>query len=80
MFALWVALLVAVWFSSIEGAEAQAQTYTIHSSVIFARTGDRTPLLMPGTTPALTSLGAQQMFSLVRRSSSYTSKPQISPN
>jgi hypothetical protein len=67
MLALWVALLAAVWFTSFEGAEAQAQNYTVHSTVIFARTGDRTPLLMPGTTPKLTSLGSQQMFSLVRR-------------
>jgi hypothetical protein len=64
MFALWVALLAAVWLSSFDGAEAQ--NYTIHSTVVFARTGDRTPLLMPGSSPQLTSLGAQQMFSLVR--------------
>jgi hypothetical protein len=64
MFALWVALLAAVWLSSFEGAEAQ--NYTIHSSVIFSRTGDRTPLLLLDTNPQLTSLGAQQMYSLVR--------------
>jgi hypothetical protein len=64
MFALWVALLSAVWLSSFEGAEAQ--NYTIHSSVIFARTGDRTPLVLSDTNPQLTALGTQQMYSLVR--------------
>jgi hypothetical protein len=62
MFALWVALLAAVWMSSFDGVEGQ--NYTVHSTVIFARTGDRTPLLMPGATPQLTSLGANQMFNL----------------
>lgn len=62
MFALYVALLAAVWMSSMDGVEAQ--NYTIHASVIFARTGDRTPFLAADT-PYLTSLGAQQMNSLV---------------
>jgi hypothetical protein len=63
MFALWVALLAAIWLSSFEGAEAA--NYTIHSTVIFSRTGDRTPLLVPGESPHLTTLGAQQMYNLV---------------
>ncbi|TID21565.1 phosphoglycerate mutase-like protein [Venturia nashicola] len=61
MFALYVALLAAVWASSMDRVEAQ--NHTIHASVIFARTGDRTPFLSAGT-PHLTSLGAQQMSSL----------------
>ncbi|RDI80955.1 hypothetical protein Vi05172_g9115 [Venturia inaequalis] len=61
MFALYVALLAAVWLSSMDRVEAQ--NYTVHASVIFARTGDRTPLLAADT-PRLTSLGAQQMNSL----------------
>lgn len=62
MFALYVALLAAVWLSSFEGVEAQ--NYTVHSTVIFARTGDRTPLLMTQS-PQLTSLGARQMYNIV---------------
>ncbi|QDS74444.1 hypothetical protein FKW77_006351 [Venturia effusa] len=61
MLALYVSSLVAVWIGSMSGVEAQ--NYTIHASVIFARTGERTPLLAPDTT-RLTSLGAQQMNSL----------------
>lgn len=61
MFALYVALLAAVWMSSMEGVEAQ--NYTVHSSVIFARTGDRMPILGVDT-PHLTTLGAQQMYNL----------------
>ncbi|KAF2431149.1 phosphoglycerate mutase-like protein [Tothia fuscella] len=62
MFLLWVALLAAVWMSSLDGVEAQ--NYTVHSTVIFSNTGERTPLLLPGASPQLTSLGAQQMFNL----------------
>jgi hypothetical protein len=60
MIALWIAVLSAVWMSSVE-----AQNYTVHSTFIFANTGDRTPLLEAKTPPTLTNLGAQQMYNLV---------------
>jgi hypothetical protein len=60
MIALWIAVLSAVWLSSVE-----AQNYTVHSSFVFANTGDRTPLLDTDSQPTLTNLGAQQMYNLV---------------
>lgn len=59
MVALWIAVLSTVWAGLVE-----AQNYTVHSTFVFANTGDRTPLLEQ-ITPALTNLGAQQMYNLV---------------
>lgn len=61
MIALCIAVLSAG--SLIDGA--QAQNYTVHSSFIFANTGDRTPLLDTQINPTMTNLGAQQMYNLV---------------
>ncbi|KAK4975674.1 hypothetical protein LTR28_008919 [Elasticomyces elasticus] len=64
MFALFVALLASVLLvhpiSSVVNAEALS--YTIHSSVIFARTGERTPQFLGSIPTTLTSLGAQQSY------------------
>jgi hypothetical protein len=62
MIALQVAVLSAAWLSTVN-----AQNYTVHSSFVFANTGDRTPLLETDTSPTLTNLGAQQMYNLVGR-------------
>ena len=59
MLAKWTVLLSAVWTT------VTAQNYTVHSTFVFANTGDRTPLLEPSTAPTLTNLGAQQMYNLV---------------
>lgn len=59
MVALWIAVLSTAWVGLVE-----AQNYTVHSTFVFANTGDRTPLLEQ-ITPALTNLGAQQMYNLV---------------
>ena len=37
---------------------------TVHSSFLFLRTGDRTPLTLTSTTPTLSPLGAQQLYSV----------------
>ncbi|KAG8628486.1 hypothetical protein KVT40_004359 [Elsinoe batatas] len=44
-------------------AHAQDQDFTVWSSFIFLRTGERTPSLLTNLAPTLTSLGAQQMYS-----------------
>jgi hypothetical protein len=61
MLAIFVAVLSATWWNTVA-----AQNYTVHSSFIFANTGDRTPLLESSSAPTLTNLGAQQMYNLVR--------------
>ncbi len=43
-------------------AQDPNQFYTVWSSVVFTRTGDRTPLQLTTDIPTLTSLGAQQVF------------------
>jgi hypothetical protein len=53
------------------GAMAQSTsptgTYTVYSTFIFARTGERTPTLQQGgETIQLTAYGANQMYSMVR--------------
>ena len=46
-------------------ASAQANgSYTVWSSVVFLRSGDRTPLYLGSEPPTLTSLGAQQLYSV----------------
>ena len=59
MIALLVALVSAILFVPSE------TTYTVWSSVIFSRTGERTPAILDiGDTPIqLTSLGARQQYS-----------------
>ncbi|KAF4554763.1 Hypothetical protein D9617_3g018310 [Elsinoe fawcettii] len=44
-------------------AHAQNDDFTIWSSFIFVRTGERTPSILTSISPTLTSLGAQQMYS-----------------
>ncbi|KAF2401366.1 phosphoglycerate mutase-like protein [Trichodelitschia bisporula] len=59
MLTLYATLLVFLW---LEGVSAQT-VFTVHSTVIFARVGDRTPLSTDDPVQ-LTSLGAQQMYNL----------------
>lgn len=54
-----LALIAAGLFASTVAAEEQ---YTVWSSVIFSRTGDRTPSVLGNIPTTLTSLGAQQAY------------------
>ena len=62
MFALLAAFVTAILFTS--GAAAQNDlNYTVWSSVIFSRTGERTPAVLGDIPTQLTTLGAQQQYS-----------------
>ncbi|KAF2842534.1 phosphoglycerate mutase-like protein [Patellaria atrata CBS 101060] len=62
MLALFVAVIAAVWPTSVNSQAEDVNTrYTVLGSVIFTRTGERTPLINSPST--LTSLGAQQAYS-----------------
>ena len=65
MFALFVPLLLSVLLTSSSSnfVHAEVDSYTIHSSVIFARSGERTPQSLGFIPTTLTSLGAQQAYS-----------------
>ncbi|KAF2721635.1 phosphoglycerate mutase-like protein [Polychaeton citri CBS 116435] len=43
-------------------AQSSGRRYTVWSSVIFSRTGERTPRMLGNISPQLTSLGAQQQY------------------
>lgn len=47
----------------VSSTYAQEGVYTVWSSVLFLRAGDRTPLVLGPLETALTSLGAQQLYS-----------------
>lgn len=61
MVALSTALLAAAWLGS---KGALALNYTVHGSVIFARTGEHTPFL-GSESVIVTSYGANQLYNLV---------------
>lgn len=52
-----------IFFLSVFGV-ASAQDYTVWSTVLFLRTGDRSPLTYGNISATLTPLGAQQMQSV----------------
>jgi hypothetical protein len=54
----------AIAASAMQLVAAQATGYTVYSSVVYARTGERTPMLS-GDALRLTSYGANQMYLLV---------------
>ena len=62
MFALAIALAATILLTPLASAQdspdSSTHKYTVWSSVIFSRTGERTPLLLDNA--RLTSLGAQQ--------------------
>ncbi|KAF1994598.1 phosphoglycerate mutase-like protein [Amniculicola lignicola CBS 123094] len=60
MLALFLAVMAAVWL--IEAAD-ENEAYHPHGSVVFVRSGERTPLIA-GSPPVLSALGAQQMHTL----------------
>jgi hypothetical protein len=60
MLALYLAIMATAYLVS---GDAEPYNTRVHSSVVFTRTGERTPYLMNGT-QSLTSLGAQQLFSV----------------
>jgi hypothetical protein len=69
--ALAAVALHTIRLAAVPGAQAQAGAntngtggYTVIASVIFARTGERTPILSQDTVQ-LTPYGAQQMYNLV---------------
>lgn len=64
MFALAVAMAAAILLTPPTYAQAtnESRKYTVWSSVLFSRTGERTPELLPNTSDMLTSLGAQQQY------------------
>lgn len=64
MFALAVAVAATILLTPASYAQSDISThkYTVWSSVIFSRTGERTPELLPNTSQSLTSLGAQQQY------------------
>jgi hypothetical protein len=62
-FALFAAVVAT--FLSIPTSYAQDDSrYTVWSTVIFSRTGERTPATLGGIPTQLTSLGAQQQFTM----------------
>ena len=63
MFGFILPLLAALHLTSVTAqGEVPSSRYTVWASVIFTRTGDRTPEIL-GTDPVtLTSLGAQQQY------------------
>jgi len=62
MFARALALLATISLVPSTAAQ-QGDQYTVWSSVIFSRNGDRTPLILGDIPTTLTSLGAQQAHS-----------------
>jgi hypothetical protein len=60
MLALFLAIMAAAWL--VEAAN-DTDSMHIHGSVVFVRTGERTPILAGGD-QVLTALGAQQMYTL----------------
>lgn len=63
MFALVVAVAATILLTPPSyGQDISTHKYTVWSSVLFARTGERTPDMLEPT--ALTSLGAQQQYNL----------------
>jgi hypothetical protein len=60
MLALFLAVMAAAWL--VEAANDKESMH-IHGSVVFVRTGERTPILA-GADQVLTALGAQQMHTL----------------
>ena len=56
-------LTAALVLPSLTAAQQSDKQYTVWSSVIFSRTGDRTPLILGDIPTTLTSLGAQQAHS-----------------
>ena len=61
MFALVVFLFAAILLIPPSFADS---TYTVWSSVVFVRAGDHTPLSLGSLPTTLTSLGAQQLYSV----------------
>jgi hypothetical protein len=57
-----IALLAAILFAAF--SYGQDGTYTVLSSVVFIRSGERTPTNLGFTPSVLTSLGAQQAYSV----------------
>ena len=55
-----IAFLAAVLFAAY--SYAQADTYTVLSSVVFIRSGERSPMNLGFVPSSLTSLGAQQAY------------------
>lgn len=56
--------LAAVAATILSIPMSSAQKYTVWSSVVFSRTGERTPATLGNITTQLTSLGAQQAYSM----------------
>jgi hypothetical protein len=56
-----IALLAAILFAAF--SYGQDNTYTVLSSVVFIRSGERSPTNLGFTPSVLTSLGAQQAYS-----------------
>ena len=76
-----VALLAAILFAAY--SYAQDDTYTVLSSVVFIRSGERTPTNLGFVPSVLTSLGAQQAYSagsFFRDRYVYTATPASNAN
>jgi hypothetical protein len=58
MLALAIAILATVLLAPV--SNAQSDSYTVLSTVVFLRSGDRTPKALGDVPTTLTSLGAQQ--------------------
>jgi hypothetical protein len=58
MLALAIAILATVLLAPV--SNAQSDSYTVLSTVVFLRSGDRTPKVLGDVPTTLTSLGAQQ--------------------
>jgi hypothetical protein len=58
MLALAIAILATVLLTPL--SSAQSDSYTVLSTVVFVRSGDRTPKILGDVPTTLTSLGAQQ--------------------
>lgn len=58
MLALAIAIMAAVLLTPL--SRAQSDSYTVLSTVVFIRSGDRTPKILGDVPTMLTSLGAQQ--------------------
>lgn len=60
-----LALFLLATIASVWPVAGQDEYNTrVHSSVIFTRSGERMPFIASGTPPQLTSLGAQQLYSV----------------
>ena len=66
MFALAVAVAATILLTPASYAQDTSDThrYTVWASVLFARTGERTPEVLGDIPTTLTSLGAQQMYNV----------------